>query len=264
MKNLTLIFSFLIFISAGFAQKPPKLQGFFPYKGQNIEADQVGNLYITNNEEIIQINQKGEELNRYSNKQLGKISYLDISSSLKPLVFYQNLSQIIFLDNRLYPRTEKISLEQIGFPQATLVCASYMNGLWIFDQVDISITRLDRNGEETAKVINLNQLLGIEINPIFMMEKYNKLYLYDKNYGIFVFDVYGNFAKKLPILGLEKFKISNNLIYYPAKNEVILYDQVGLVETKLPLPISNPLNVYLSGNKIWILHTTGLYHYLFE
>jgi len=264
MKPIQVTLFFLLIWFTGFSQKPPKLVEQFEFVGQSIEADQVGNLYIINKEEIIQTNQKGEELNRYSNKQLGDISFLDISSSLKPLVFYQNLSQIVYLDNRLYPRTEKISLEQMGYPQAKLVCSSYMNGLWIFDQVELSITRLDRNGTLTAKVINLNQVLGVELNPNYMYEKYNKLYLNDPKLGIFVFDVYGNFSKKIPLAGLPKFKIDNNLIYFPSGTDLVLYDQVGFTETRLKLPVGNLNDLYLSGNNLWLLTSSGLYHYIYQ
>lgn len=259
----SLFFLLMVLVSLN-AQKPPKLTEFFNFKGNMIEADQVGNLYIINKDEIIQTNQKGLELNRYSNKQLGEISYLDITSPLKPLVFYQSLSQVVYLDNRLYPRTEQISLEQLGYPQATLVCASYMNGLWIFDKVELSITRIDRTGKETTKVTNLNQVLGKEINPNFIVEKYNKLYLNDPNHGIFVFDVYGNFAKKIPLAGLPKFKIDNNLIYFPSGKELVLYDQIGFTETRLPLPVEKVTDVYLSGNNLWILTSSGLFHYLYQ
>ena len=264
MKTYLSVFLLLFISSIGFSQKPPKLVESFNYTGQNIEADQVGNLYISNKEELTQLNQKGEELNRYSNKQLGDISFLDISSPLKPLLFYKNLSQIVYLDNRLYPRSEQISLEQLGYPQATLVCSSYMNGLWIFDQVELSITRLDRTGAQTAKVINLNQVLGVELNPNFMYEKYNKLYLNDPKLGIYVFDVYGNFAKKIPLAGLPKFKIDNNLIYFPSNNDLVLYDQVGFTETRLKLPIGKLKDLYLSGNNLWLLTSDGLFHYLYQ
>ena len=80
MKTYLSVFLLLFISSIGYSQKPPKLVESFNYTGQNIEADQVGNLYIINKEELTQLNQKGEELNRYSNKQLGDISFLDIST----------------------------------------------------------------------------------------------------------------------------------------------------------------------------------------
>ena len=85
---LIIAFSFLYaFVNA---QKAPTLIQSFNLIGNQIETDNTGLMYLLKNEEIIQFNEEGKVLNRFSKKVAGNIYFMDFFNSLKPLVFYKN------------------------------------------------------------------------------------------------------------------------------------------------------------------------------
>lgn len=263
IRNLLLLFTVVV-ITPSKGQKLPVLVDQYPYKAERIIADKVGHLYLLHNDEVIKINKDGKELNRYSNKVFGEITYFDISSPLKPLIWYQNQRQVIFTDNRLSPRQDQLSLEEMGYTQTSLVCYSYMNGLWIYDQVELGLVRFDVNFEKTVETGNLNQILNKELNPNYMVERYNKLYLNDPQHGILVFDAYGNYLKTIPLTGLNYFHVLENLIYYPKDRSLVIYDQVGMVEQNIALPPVEIIDALFYQDELWIVSKSTVYKYVYK
>ena len=259
---LIIAFSFLYaFVNA---QKAPTLIQSFNLIGNQIETDNTGLMYLLKNEEIIQFNEEGKVLNRFSKKVAGNIYFMDFFNSLKPLVFYKNSSQFVLLDNRLAPRMELIDLSQLGFAQAGLVCASNMNYIWVYDNAALGLVRLNAAFENTIETGNLNQILGKELNPNYMFEKFNKLYLNDPALGILVFDIYGNYSNTIPVKGLKKFKVDSNLLYFADNSTLSIFDLIGKDFNQISLPVKAIVDVLISDNDIWIATANMLYHYKFE
>lgn len=85
-------------------EKPFKLFS----KSEKIELDQYGFIYHINKDNLVKFNKEGVPLYNYSNKLLGNITQLDISNSLRPLLFYKDQGIILALDNTL-------SLQKVKF-----------------------------------------------------------------------------------------------------------------------------------------------------
>jgi len=70
-------------------------------KGNTIEVDNLGDVYVLANQDIIKYKNGGQLYRLYSNKSLGNISRIDVSNPLKTLVFYRDLSRLVFIDNTI-------------------------------------------------------------------------------------------------------------------------------------------------------------------
>ena len=201
MKKAICIFFFISSIS--FAQSSFKPVKTIEINSDFFTADNQGNFYVINGNELTKFDKTGKQLYKYSNKNLGTIDFVDVSNQLKILLFYKNFSQAIFLDNTLSMSGTPVSFDQIGFQQAQLICTSHNNGIWLYDQQTFALVRLNDTYEETQRTGNLNALLNIELQPNYLLEYNNKIYINNPSTGILIFDIYGTYYKTIPVKNLQ-------------------------------------------------------------
>lgn len=202
-----------------------------------VRADNLGKIYLIKGQEIFQYDTDGSLLNRNSNKLLGPIYEMDATNALELLVFFQEQSQIVFYDNQLASKGRIISLEQLGFEQVTEVCASFGNGLWLFDRVKFELVRLDKQNNFSVRTGSLYPVLGVVPFPEHMREAGNRLFVADPRHGIFVFDIYGTYYNTIPIKNVKYFQVYGNGLYYAQADYLMRYDFSELLsDTVLRLP----------------------------
>jgi hypothetical protein len=149
-------------------------------------TDNQANIYTIKANVLTKYDKTGKLLYKYSNKNFGDISFVDAANMLKILVFYMNYLQAVFLDNTLSMNGEPISFDKLNFIQAQLICSSHNNGMWIYDQQNLDLVRINQNLERIQQTGNLGALLGIEMHPDHLMEYDNKVYLNNPGTGILV------------------------------------------------------------------------------
>jgi hypothetical protein len=186
------------------------------------DIDNQGNSYFVKNDQIKKYNIKGELIKVFSNKKLGSISSIDVSNPLRILLFYKDQSAVLFLDSQLSEQSDKLDLNLINLEQSVLACTSVNNSVWLFNKQNCELVRLDKN--KNINTGNLNTLLSIDLNPSFMLEFNNYLYLNDPNIGIILFDIFGAYFKTLPIKSINKFNVVGNKIYYKKENKFYSYE----------------------------------------
>lgn len=182
--------------------------------GEIMCVDKLGNMFTGNKDVLLKYNKEGVKLNSYSNKLLGEVTFLDVTNPLRYLAYYQHQGRVLFLDNTLSVHNEVV-LEHYGFDQTLLACSSNNNSFWLYDALEFRLVRLNEQINIVQNSGNIIQLIGHQLQPNYLIEANDKVYLNDPNYGVFVFDIYGSYIKKIPLLGLNKYQIINdNLIYF--------------------------------------------------
>jgi hypothetical protein len=139
-------------------------------------------------------------------------------------VFYQDFGQISYLDDVLSVIGSRISLLEQGLDQATLSCSSWDDGIWLYDPQDFELKRLGNDLRLSHQSGNVNQLVGIEANPNFIIEKNNFVYLNNPLTGILVFDQFGTYYKTLPVIGIDRFQVSADQVFYLQEGKLISYN----------------------------------------
>lgn len=187
----------------------------FKHKQSQVKVDGLGNVFLISDMEISKFNSLGILQKTYSSKRYGHIDFVDVSNPLKIMVYYKDFQQVLFLDNQLSVSSSPISLENLGFEQSSLVCSSSNNSFWLYDKQNNSLCRFSSDSKLLVKTGNLKTLLGIDINPNFMIEHNGYLYLNAcNNEGILLFDIYGTFYKAIAINELSKFSVVNEELFY--------------------------------------------------
>lgn len=233
-------------------------------KAEAFTSDNIGNYYLYNQNEILMYDSVGNLKNRFSDKTLGKITFVDARNPLRIVVFNKDIPAIIFLDNMLAPLGEPVWLQKMQMEQTSVVCASYNSGLWLYDQLQFQLNRVDQFFKITHQTGNLAQIIGTRLNPEWMIEEGNWLYVYNPQTGILVFDIYGTYLKTIPKKNLVNMQVfENNLMLFDGE-KFLQYNTKTLQEQVLPLPDINIKDIKMikvNKNKLAILANNKLLIY---
>lgn len=202
-----------------------------------IAFDNLFNVYTIKNSEISKYNNIGEFQNRYSDKRLGDIGQVDAEYPLKVLLNYPDLNSIAIIDNTLSNNRGNIDLLNFNIAIGALAINSVQNHFWFYDAMTFSIIRANDNFERISTTGNLAQILGIELNPVSMVEFANKLYVTNPSTGVLVFDIFGTYIKTIPIKGLNRIQVFEKEIVYFENNKIIRYNTMAFKATEIEIPI---------------------------
>lgn len=225
---------FLLCASLLMAQFPPtatEIKGVF----DRFTTDELGNVYALRGDELLLFDAQGKRLARNSVKTFGNISCIDAFSSMKPMIFSRDQSLIAVLDNTLSVQGDAIDLARNGFPQVTLACMSVQNSFWLFDERQLQFMRLDAQLHTISNTGRLDQLLGFTPHPSSMVEEDGWLYVCDPEQGVLVFDLFGGYAKALPVIGAGAVEVRAGAVLYLKDGVLHRYD---LKSFNVDLPIT--------------------------
>lgn len=231
----------------------------------NFTTDYLGFIYLWKDDKMMKLNSDGKELFRQSFKNMGDISMVDATQSLRTLLYYRDLTQLVFLDNSLSVQGESIKLEKEGFPFVTLACASFMNNhFWIYSTDEFMVKRLDKQLNEQATSVNIALLTGKELNPDFICEAGDYLFLHDPALGILQFDLFGTYIQTIPDIKTLNFQMEDDKIMYLDNGNLMIYSLKDFSLAKLDLPIENCKQFRKWENKLFLSVEKQLSIYLLE
>jgi hypothetical protein len=262
MRYLFLLFLFLPFGS--FSQNKYKQISSILTEADFFTTDNQCNIYVVKKNELVKYDKSGKQLCKYSNKNFGNISYVDASNMLKVLVFCKEFSQIIFLDNTLSANGEPVSFDKIGLQQVSLVCSSFNNGMWIYNQQNFALTQLNTLYQVEHHTENLNNLLNINFQPIEMLEHDNRIYINNPSSGVLIFDIYGTYYKTVPVKNAKQIQIIGDWIYFMLENSVHAYNTKTTEETEFSVPETNFSSFRLEVETLFLRTEKGISVYAAE
>ena len=248
----SIFFFFLLITVNCFSQSNYKLVKTIETESDFFTTDNQSNVYVVKGAELSKYDKNGKLLYKYSNKNFGSIDFVDASNMLKILVFYKAFSQVVFLDNTLSLNGEPISFDKIGFFQTQLACSSHNSNIWIYDQQNFALVQLSPTYEKLQQTANLNVLLNIELQPDFMAEYDNKVYVNNPSTGILIFDVYGTYYKTIPVKNAQRFQPIGDWVYYMDGTTAKAFNVKTTEEHRFDMPVSEFLGFRLEMGLLMI------------
>ena len=239
----------------GFSQNTPKyeLLKTLEQKADFITMDKLSNIYARNNNILYKYSSDGELLHTYSTFSKGKISGIDISNPFKIVVFYGDFMQIAILDQKLASLQTISGLSDLNLHLPTCVCASYDNGLWIYDEIADQLFRYDANRNLSNKSMILRQIWDKKVSPTYMKETASGLLVVSsKENGLLIFDRFGTYLMTILIFA-DRLFFSEDTVFYVEGNELKSMNIKTLQQNSPPLPEPDILQVCLENKKMTIL-----------
>lgn len=222
-----------------------------PLEGGMFTTDNLQNVYVYERSTIKKYNPDGKLQYTYSDKTYGDITSIDVYDPMKIMVFYKGFPQLIFLDNTLSQNGAPVDPSVLGYPLASLACVSHDNGVWFYDPQVSQLVRFDINLNPTEKTGNLNQALGIVINPVSLIENNSYLYLSDTAQGILVFDGFGTYYKTIPLKKLTDYEVRGDDMFYLQGKKLHTFHLKTITEDSGTLPDSLATQARVEKNMLF-------------
>jgi hypothetical protein len=237
LKNLLNIILFSCFPFLCFSQTLKIIDSLL-IEHQQISVDNYRNLYLSNSKGIIlKYDSLLQKINyNYSPEKNAEITLLEARNSLRIFAFYREFQEYILLDRFLtHIRTAIIPNQEIGF--ARLAAPSADNQLWIFDDSDFTLKKLDIQSEKVILKTPLDLLLQLSnYNMVFLTEYQNQVFMVDKYSGILIFDNMGNFRRKIAVLNANFLSFDNEFVWFTDGYQLIKEDLYKEQQLKIELP----------------------------
>jgi hypothetical protein len=223
------------------------------YNGDITDAamDNLGNLYIISSTgQIKKFNGAGDSVAIYNQvRNSGKVFTLDVSNPLKVLLFYKDFSSVVVLD-RFLTNITTIDLKKFTILQPVAIGLSYDNNIWVYDEYDNKLKKINEQGNILLETIDFRQVFNQSITPQKIINDNGLVYLADTASGIFVFDNYGAFKKKIPLLNWQSIAINKTNIISTTNEMISVYNSSTLLQTQRKNPFFNPyVHSFISADK---------------
>ncbi|HLF45033.1 MAG TPA: hypothetical protein VI548_01310 [Chitinophagaceae bacterium] len=267
VKSITIFISCLICVLPGSAQVDSSLTLAKTIKGEfaSFAVDQFDNIYIlTASNQLKKLDAKGDSVALYNNvRNYGQLSFIDVSNPLRVLLYYKDFSTIVLLDRLLNVRST-IDLRQQNIFQVQAVGLSYDNKLWLYDEFEHKLKKIDEDGKLLFETPDFRQLFNEAFSFTSIFDHEGFLYLYDIKKGAFVFDYYGALKKRIALTGLKNFKAAGKYLLGIRNDSLIRYQPDIFLsgESALPLTLHQATSISFTTGRVYALKKDGLEIYL--
>ena len=190
----------LLFCSANLnGQQDPSVLRSWPGTAERIAADPSGKIYLVRNGILTCFTEQGDSLYSWSDPASGRITGIDLTDPLRLLVYQKDFNLLRFLNNRLAPLAEAISLDQLDIPHPLALATSRQGGFWVLDGTTLRLRRYDHqlNLRVESSPLILPDSAGVK--GIQLIESADRIWLLVTGVEIRQFDSFGNFVRRIPL-----------------------------------------------------------------
>lgn len=260
MKRKVIILLILA-LALGFnlqAQSDSAFQFIRSVKGNfsSFSVDNLDNIYaITNTSQLKKIGLDGETICVFNDvKRYGSPSLIDVTNPLKLLLYYQPYATVVVLDRMLNVRNS-INFRNQNIFSVQRIATSYDNNIWIFDEQDYKLKRIDEEGKQLFESTDFRMLFDSVPSPAALIDRDNYVYLYDPAKGFYIFDYYGTFKNRLAFTNWNSPEVSGKVIYGFKDNKLYSYElnSLTLKEYSLPVFFGDYLAIKAMNKKVYLL-----------
>ncbi len=224
-------------------------------------ADNLDNIYLVNNtNQLKKLNSRGDSVGVFNDvRKYGKLTAVDATNPLKLLLYYQNFSTIVVLD-RFLNKINTINLRRQNIFQVKTIATSYDNKIWLFDEGDGKLKKIDDNGELLSETIDFRQIFDTLPSPSKIIDKDGFVYLYDESKGFYIFDYYGALKNKIPFLHWKNVEVFGKDLYGFGDSCLYQYtlSSLNLREYALPKSFTSSTAIEIENNKVYLLKQNEL------
>jgi hypothetical protein len=263
MRVLFICFCWIVFTRSSHAQEIgavdliKTITGKFTY----CKPDGLGNIFaLTQNGQLKKYNAAIDSMGVFNDvRRYGRLHSISSGNALRTLLYFKEYRTVLMLD-RLMQVVNKIDLRKSNVFQASLATLGYDNAIWIFDEQESRIKKLDEEGKLVLETADLRMVLGEAIRPDAMFDLGGNLYLYDPAKGLFIFDYYGGFNKKIALLDWAFVQPVGKNIVGVKEQKIMAYtpNSIDIKESNLGSLMMKAKNLYFTPSGYIHLDPSGI------
>ncbi len=227
-------------------------------------VDNLGYMYLLGRGgELKKLNANGDSVSVFNDvRKYGRLYSIDVSNPLKVILFYRDFGTIVVLDRMLNNRNT-IDMRKQQILQARAVAQSFDNGIWVYDELDGRLKRLDDNGTVTNETVDFRVVFDEPPAPAHIADADRLVYLYDPQKGLFVLDYFGNLRNKVALLGWTDVQVLGNRVIGRKGETLESYvpGTLKLEEQSLPILLTGVTKVLVSIDRLYCLKDGKVFIY---
>jgi hypothetical protein len=179
---------------------------------------------------------------------------------MKIIVYYKDFMFVRLLDRTLSDLSS-FRLDNLGFDLVEAIGHTRDRKFWIYSQSDFKLKKIDDAGNVFNESELFNILFEESINPIKIIEYEGFVYLLDEAQGIYVFDQFGTYSKRIPIKNIQYLQILQDKLIYFDGESLNSYDLKWSATKEMPIPIQaeSVMGILLQKGRLF-LQTKGKIH----
>lgn len=204
-------------------------------KNAAITTDYLGNLYVVSEFRMSKYDSNGKFLQVYEDYTNGKISSVDVTDPMKVIVFYEDFLRVKVLDHTL-SEIAAYDFNSVGYSSISALAHSRDDDFWIFDNTAFVLKKINENGKAIYQSEKFNLLFDEAVQATQIIDYEDFIYVNDPNNGIYVFDRFATYKKRIPILGVEKIQLIQDVIVYFKAGVLHSYRFTDFLEETMVLP----------------------------
>lgn len=216
-KQLLLIISIVALCTVSAQERP----SFNSTTYNQFTTDVQDNLYCWKGTSLDKYSSTGNLLSHFNQMNYGEITSVCANIASKIVVFYKESGTILLLDNKLASIGNRLNLFEHNLYTISLVAMTGTNQLALYDELNQSLLITDLN----LNVINRTFCdFGVEFKPKTIETQLDKsILLADSTYGIYLFDKYGTYDKKIAMPNVIQMQYYGNTLFFLKENELLAY-----------------------------------------
>jgi hypothetical protein len=199
-----------------------KIKEFKSTEVNQVSVDRLGNFFlILKNGLIKKYDPQGKLIAILKNRK-----YTLVEPWYHPVIFaYDKQKQTYATYGRHFENGKTTPIERFWAIEPTLVCPSNDNKLWLFDQADSSLKKVNPNSGEVLIEFNIDTTqFAIKPDFTYLREYQNMIFLLDKNSGISIFNNIGKQINKINKKEILNFNFFGEELYYLDTDSIKLFD----------------------------------------
>ncbi len=248
------------------AQKDLPVTRFAKGEFSVFAADNLGNLYLLSKDnQLKKLNVKGDSMGVFNDvRRYGKLYSINAANPLRTVLYYKDFRTIVVLDRLMNP-VNVIDLRKRNMFQVRAIAPSYDNNVWIFDEQESKLRRVDGEGKVISETPDLRLVLQDAPTPVKLFDQNGYVYAYDPERGMYIFDYYGAMKNKLTLLNWTDVQVIGSDIIGRKDGKVLQYTAgtLDIKETVIPERFQQYKDIFITPQGIFVLEETGVKLYSF-
>lgn len=230
-------------------------------------VDALDNIYILNSRnQVKKLNSNGDSMGVFNDvKKYGQATLIDVSNPLKVLLYYKDFATVVVLD-RFLNVVNTIDLRKQNIFQAKAVGQSYDNKVWVYDELENKLKKVDEDGKILLETPDFRQLFTETPVPQKIFDQDQFVYLYDSARAVYVFDYFGTLKNKIQIVHWQNFKVTGKYIFGSNNDILHRYElrSFRLDEWRMPEEIYKSRSFNFSSARLYALQKDTIRVYSYE
>jgi len=208
-----------------------------PIKGvDQVSFDNRGQIfYTTGDGSLYLLSPNGLPVNHFSPSRQARITQLEAAWTVNIFTFSKDLQRFELFDRFLNPiMSRELSDFEIGL--ARVATLGNNNSVWVFDESNMSLKRIDYRRQTILQRQPLNLVLEDQEWDVLDIREVQNLLFLRVSGRVIIFDNQGNFLKRLVIPGEGPLAVWRDNIYNIEEGKILEYKWNTGMKTALELP----------------------------